>query len=98
MSSWVQKTQSGRWIARYRAPDGKTRSKTWDRKTDAERWLRVELGRRDRGEWGRPEAREDTIRRVGRDRGGCAAAHAGFDASTGPIRARLVGDANVQRL
>ena len=43
MSGWVQKRQSGRWMARYRAPDGKTRSKTWDRKTDAERWLRVEL-------------------------------------------------------
>ena len=28
MSSWVQKTQSGRWIARYRSPDGRTRSKT----------------------------------------------------------------------
>ena len=29
--------------------------KTWDRKTDAERWLRVELGRRDRGEWVDPK-------------------------------------------
>ena len=55
MSSWVQKTQSGRWKARYRAPDGRTRSKTWDRKTDAERWLRAELGRRDRGEWVDPK-------------------------------------------
>ena len=36
----VQKTPNGRWIARYRAPDGKVRSKTWDRKTDAERWRR----------------------------------------------------------
>ena len=27
MSGWVQKRQSGRWMARYRAPDGKTRSK-----------------------------------------------------------------------
>ena len=55
MSRWVQKTQSGRWMARYRAADGKTRSKTWDRKTDAERWLRAELGRRDRGEWVDPK-------------------------------------------
>ena len=30
MSSWVQKTPNGRWKARYRAPDGRTRSKTWD--------------------------------------------------------------------
>ena len=42
-------------MARYRAADGKTRSKTWDRKTDAERWLRAELGRRDRGEWVDPK-------------------------------------------
>ena len=55
MSSWVQKTLNGRWMARYRAADGKTRSKTWDRKTDAERWLRAELGRRDRGEWVDPK-------------------------------------------
>ena len=55
MSSWVQKTLNGRWKARYRAPDGRTRSKTWDRKTDAERWLRAELGRRDRGEWVDPK-------------------------------------------
>ena len=55
MSSWVQKTPNGRWKARYRAPDGRTRSKTWDRKTDAERWLRAELGRRDRGEWVDPK-------------------------------------------
>ena len=51
----VQKTPNGRWIARYRAPDGKVRSKTWDRKTDAERWRREELGRRDRGEWVDPK-------------------------------------------
>ena len=51
----VQKTPNGRWKARYRAPDGRTRSKTWDRKTDAERWLRAELGRRDRGEWVDPK-------------------------------------------
>ena len=55
MSSWVQKTQSGRWIARYRSPDGRTRSKTWDRKTDAEKWLRAELRSRDRGRWVDPK-------------------------------------------
>ena len=27
MSGWVQKTPNGRWKARYRAPDGKVRSK-----------------------------------------------------------------------
>ena len=42
---------------------------------------------------GRPEAREDTIRRVGRNRGGGAAAHAGFDASKGPLVSGFAGSA-----
>ena len=57
----VQKTPNGRWMARYRAPDGKVRSKTWDRKTDAVKWLRVELGRRDRGEWVDPKLGKTTL-------------------------------------
>jgi hypothetical protein len=31
--------RSGRWRARYRGPDGRERSKTFDRRSDAERWL-----------------------------------------------------------
>ena len=65
MSSWVQKTQSGRWIARYRSPDGRTRSKTWDRKTDAEKWLRAELRSRDRGRWVDPALGKTTLRGLG---------------------------------
>ena len=38
--AWVAKTETGCWKGRYRAPDGRTRSKTWDRKTDAQKWLR----------------------------------------------------------
>ena len=37
--------------ARYRTTGGRTKSKTVDRKVDAERWRRSELSRRDRGEW-----------------------------------------------
>lgn len=59
--AWIAKTDSGRWMARYRAPDGRTRAKTWDRKTDAERWLRAELGRRDRHEWVDPAMSKTTF-------------------------------------
>jgi integrase len=51
MSSWIRKTDNDRWKARYRTPNGSTRSKTWDRKIDAERWLRDQLGKLDRSEW-----------------------------------------------
>ena len=35
----VSKRPNGKWQARYTAPDGKRRSKTFDRKSDAEDWL-----------------------------------------------------------
>ncbi|HZQ86842.1 MAG TPA: site-specific integrase [Acidimicrobiales bacterium] len=35
----VEKRGPGRWRARYRAPDGRERSKTFDRRIDAERFL-----------------------------------------------------------
>ena len=59
--AWVTKTERGRWKGRYRAPGGGTRSKTWDRKTDAEKWLRAELGRRDRHEWVDPAMSRTTF-------------------------------------
>lgn len=49
--AWITKTKAGRWKARYRVAGGQTRSRTWDRKVDAERWLRSELAKRDRGKW-----------------------------------------------
>ncbi len=49
--AWVTKTEGGRWKGRYRTMAGRTRSRTFDRKADAERWLRSELSRRDRGAW-----------------------------------------------
>jgi integrase len=44
------------WRARYRGPDGRQHSKSFKRKVDAERWLRAEEGRADRGEWVDPSA------------------------------------------
>ena len=35
----IDKVPSGRWRARYRDPQGGSRSKTFDRKRDAERFL-----------------------------------------------------------
>ena len=39
------------WKARYRGPDGREHSRSFKRKVDAERWLRGELAKVDRGEW-----------------------------------------------
>jgi integrase len=38
MSS-IKKTTAGEWRARWRTPEGASRSKTFDRKVDAEQWL-----------------------------------------------------------
>jgi len=59
--AWITKTNSGRWKGRYRAPDGKTRSKNFKKKSDAEKWLRAEVGRRDRGEWVDPALGKTTF-------------------------------------
>ena len=34
-----KRLKNGKWIARYRAPDGRERSKSFDHKSDAERFL-----------------------------------------------------------
>ncbi len=47
----VNKRGPNRWRARYRAPDGRERSKTFDRKVDADRWLNgVEVSKA-KGDW-----------------------------------------------
>lgn len=55
----VQKRQRGgdvRWVARMPTPDGGERSKTFDRKVDAERWLTEQEAARARGAWVDPQA------------------------------------------
>jgi hypothetical protein len=47
----VERRESGRWRARYRAPDGRERSKTFDRKVDAQRFLAGVETEKSRGEW-----------------------------------------------
>ena len=47
----VEKRGQGKWRARYRGPDGRERSKTFDRRTDADRWLASIEVSKARGEW-----------------------------------------------
>jgi integrase len=62
MTGGVQKIDRPRpWRARYTGPDGRERSKTFARKTDAERWLRFHLGAVDRGEYIDPKAGDVTL-------------------------------------
>ena len=52
----IDRRDNGRYRARYRAPDRRWRSKTFDRRIDAQRWLNGELVKLDRGEWVDPRA------------------------------------------
>jgi integrase len=58
-SGWIEDRQGRtgrRWRARYRGPDRRIRSRSFDRKVDADRWLTARLGSIDRGDWIAPEA------------------------------------------
>jgi integrase len=52
----VEKRGLGRWRARYRGPDGRERSQTFDGKVDAERWLAQVETDKARGQWVDPAA------------------------------------------
>jgi integrase len=47
----IQRRGAHRWKARYRGPDGKERSRTFERRSDAERWLVGQTSGMLRGEW-----------------------------------------------
>lgn len=49
------------WLARYRGPDGRERSKAFARRVDADRWLTAELAKMNRGEWVDPTAGDVTV-------------------------------------
>ena len=55
---WIRKRSDrpSPWRAGYRGPDGREHSRSFRRKIDAERWLRDELQRQDRGLWVDPSA------------------------------------------
>jgi len=54
----IRKRASGRYQARYTGPDGQTYSapETFERKTDAARWLSVKETEISRGDWTNPDA------------------------------------------
>lgn len=52
----IDRRDNGRYRARYQGPDGRWRSRTFDRRIDAQRWLNNELVKLDRGEWVDPRA------------------------------------------
>jgi integrase len=54
MSKWIIKTSAGRWKARLAIPGRGTRNRTFDRKIDAQKWLRNEQANLDRTEWTDP--------------------------------------------
>lgn len=58
----VEKRGPGRWRARYRGPDGRERSKTFQRKLDADRWLASIEGDKVRGTWVDPAAGRQLVR------------------------------------
>jgi len=55
---WIRKRQDrpSPWRAGYRGPAGREHSRSFERKVDAERWLRGELQKVDLGIWVDPEA------------------------------------------
>ena len=57
----VEKRGQGKWRARYRGPDGRERSKTFDRRTDADRWLASIEVSKARGEWVDPSLGKRTF-------------------------------------
>jgi integrase len=54
MSKWITKTPNGRWKARLAIPGRGTRNRTFDRKIDAQKWLRNEQANLDRAAWTDP--------------------------------------------
>ena len=52
----IDRRDNGRYRARYQGPDRRWRSRTFDRRIDAQRWLSNELVKLDRGEWVDPRA------------------------------------------
>lgn len=56
-----------RWQARYRGPDGRERTKMFDRKADADRWLANQQTKIARGEWTDPALARVTVAVWGED-------------------------------
>lgn len=58
---FVERRAQGKWRARYRGPDGKERSRTRERRVDAQRWLTEQQSSIARGAWVDPAAGRITL-------------------------------------
>jgi len=62
MAGHIRKLPNGRYVARFPLGGrGRYRSKTFDRKIDAGRWLTSQTARRDRGDWIDPARASETF-------------------------------------
>ena len=59
--AFIEKRKNGRYRARYRAPDGRERSRTFNRKIDADTWLTEKTSEVNRGEWVDPQRGQITV-------------------------------------
>jgi integrase len=65
MAGHIRKLEGGRYMARFPLGQrGKFRSKTFDRRLDADRWLTSQNSARDRGEWVDPAHAAESFRVV----------------------------------
>ena len=60
----IDRRENGRYRARYVGPDRRWRSRTFDRRVDAQRWLTSQLSKVDLGEWVDPQAGRVPFERV----------------------------------
>lgn len=63
MAGFVERRAQGRWRARYRGPDRRERSRTFQRRSDAERWLAAQEHAVASGEWLDPGRSAVTLER-----------------------------------
>ena len=61
MSAGVTRRQNGKWIARFRGPDRRERSKTFDTKRDAQAWRAEQISSLRSGNWIDPGAGRNTF-------------------------------------
>jgi hypothetical protein len=57
----ITRKPNGKYLPRFRGPDGREVSRQFDRKADAQRWLDAQTSALVRGEWVDPKAGRTTV-------------------------------------
>ena len=57
----ITRKPNGKYLPRFRGPDGREVSRQFDRKADAQRWLDAQTSALHRGEWVDPQAGRTTV-------------------------------------